>query len=336
MINFIFYCRHLIFIMDMRKIQVTGKSTYVMTLPKKWAVQSKLKAGSQVELKLLDDGSLVVTPQRSPDESSRITLEIKDDLEEMKRDLIGVYLMARHEFIEFKGPSLSKQLKAGIAAICEQLVGLEVVDSNGDRILIQDLLDTDNFTIERGLQRLYAITITMIDDLIQAIETNDHEMFEYIISRDSDADRLFMLISKQFINRLNLNKVSTFDSLDLINAFYYRQAAENIERIADHATRIAGNMKVSSCHEENSIKLQTLLRNAQELFRESYESLRYSDKELANKVLSNQDSLSDNFEDDSKCVQPGCTCMEIPVSSILRIRDYAGNIAEFTIDLSQL
>ncbi|MBP2029440.1 phosphate uptake regulator [Methanohalophilus levihalophilus] len=322
--------------MDMRKIQITGKSTYVMTLPKKWACQSNLKAGSQVALNLQDDGSLVIIPEKSLDKPSKITLEIKDDIEEMKRELIGVYLMARHDFIELKGPSISKELKVGVATICEQLIGLEVVDSNGDSVLIQDLLDSDSFTIERGLQRLYAITITMIDDLVRAIENNDHELFDYIISRDSDADRLFMLISKQFINRLNLKKASTFDSLDLINAFYYRLAAENIERIADHATRIAENMKIFSCHENNSKKLQTLLRNAQELFRESYDSLRYSDKELANSVLSGKDPLSDNFENDSICANSGCICMAIPVSSILRIRDYATNIAEFTIDLSQL
>jgi phosphate uptake regulator len=322
--------------MEMRKIQVTGKSTFVMTLPKKWAVRSKLQAGSQVALTLQDDGSLVITPENCIVRSSRTILESGDDFEELKRDLIGLYLVGRYDFIEIRGSPVPKATRNGIGAVCEQLVGLEIVDSDDDHILIQDLLDADNFTIERGLQRLYAITITMIDDLIRALETNDREMLDYVISRDSDADRLFMLISKQFINRLNLKKVSSFDSLTLIRAFYCRLAAENIERIADHATRIAEYVQSASYHGENSVKLKTLLGKAQDLFRESYESLRYSDRALANKVLSRQETLFDDPGEDSGCVRGGCTCMDLPVTSISRIRDHAANIAEFTIDLSQL
>jgi len=47
--------------MDTRKVQVTGKSTYIVTLPKKWAVDSGLVAGSLVRISYQDDGSIAIT-----------------------------------------------------------------------------------------------------------------------------------------------------------------------------------------------------------------------------------------------------------------------------------
>ena len=52
-----------------RKVQVTGKSTYLVSLPKSWATMVKAKSSDSVALFELPDGSLVVDPRlgrRSP------------------------------------------------------------------------------------------------------------------------------------------------------------------------------------------------------------------------------------------------------------------------------
>jgi len=48
--------------MEARKVQITGKSTYMITLPKKWAVDVGLQPGSLVSITHRDDGSLLLTP----------------------------------------------------------------------------------------------------------------------------------------------------------------------------------------------------------------------------------------------------------------------------------
>jgi phosphate uptake regulator len=84
------------------------------------------------------------------------------------------------------------------------------------------------------------------------------------------------------------------------------------------------------------MEIRTLLRDAQEIFRKGYESLRYSDRGLANSVLSCQKASADDSGGHPACGYNDCTCMDLLITSISRIRDYAGNIAEFTIDLAQL
>jgi len=49
---------------ETRKIQFTGKSTYIVSLPKKWVNSLGLKAGSPI-LITQQDSSLILTPQRN-------------------------------------------------------------------------------------------------------------------------------------------------------------------------------------------------------------------------------------------------------------------------------
>ena len=59
-----------------------------------------------------------------------------------------------------------------------------------------------------------------------------------VIQRDNDVDRLNLLISRQFTEILRSGSVKQ-ETLNPITAFNYMQAASNLERIADHAHRIA-------------------------------------------------------------------------------------------------
>ena len=51
--------------MEIRKVQLTGKSSYTVSLPKVWATQLGLKEKSRVALSTLPDGSLRVTPNEA-------------------------------------------------------------------------------------------------------------------------------------------------------------------------------------------------------------------------------------------------------------------------------
>ncbi|MGP8323557.1 MAG: hypothetical protein ACT6FG_06145 [Methanosarcinaceae archaeon] len=48
--------------MDTRKVQMTGKSTFIVTPPKKWAVDSELVPGSMISISYRSDGAIVITP----------------------------------------------------------------------------------------------------------------------------------------------------------------------------------------------------------------------------------------------------------------------------------
>ncbi len=320
--------------MDTRKVQVTGKSTYIVTIPKKWAVKSRLKSGSPLSILYAEDGSLIIKPPGFKE--SKKTKKIKTDkkLEHLKRDIIGLYIVGDHHMVEIQGENLSRDFREEIKALCTRLVGFELVESSGTTLVIQNYLDSDEFTIEKGIKRMSSIIYLMLDELEQAFGENDRSMCKEIIKRDDDIDRMFTLVSRQYVNRLNLKKASSKDALSLIEAFYYRMAGREIERIGDHITKIALHYEYTEIHPDVLLLLAELCGELQTLFMDSIESLRQADNELGNRVLESGEAF------DSKLViagnMPVYDSIEIIIDSFSRIKDYASNIAEHSIDLSQL
>ncbi len=320
--------------MDTRKVQVTGKSTYIVTIPKKWAVKSRLKSGSPLSILYAEDGSLIIKPPGFKE--SRKTKKIKADkkVEHLKRDIIGLYIVGDHHMIEILGENLSRDFREEIKALCTRLVGFELVESSDTNLVIQNYLDSDEFTIEKGIKRMSSIIYLMLDELEQAFGENDRTICKEIIKRDDDIDRMFTLVSRQYVNRLNLKKASSKDALSLVEAFYYRMAGREIERIGDHITKIALHYEFTEIHPDVLLLLAELCGELQNLFMDSVESLRQADNELGNRVLENGEAF------DSRLVvagnMPVYDSIEIIIDSFSRIKDYASNIAEHAIDLSQL
>ncbi len=320
--------------MDVRKVQMTGKSTFIVTLPKKWAVNSGLAAGSMVSISYRSDGAIVVTPPgyKAPPRVKK--LKCDKQIDELRRNIIGAYVIGGYQFIEIRGSYIPQKIKKEIRGMCHNLIGIEVVEETDNKIVIQDLLDTDEFTLEKGFKRMSSLVFLMLDDLINVLEVKDSGLLNEIIARDDDVDRMYLLVSKQYINRLDPNRVSKRDELNLIESFYYRLAAQNIERIGDHAAKIAGHLNHAEISDNVLIQVMGLGKVSQGLVSHSVESLRHSDTDLANKVLKEKKGLGKKVSEISQ--SPAAPSIEIILDSFNRISDYAANIAELTIDLSQL
>ena len=142
---------------------------------------------------------------------------------------------------------------------------------------------------------------------------------------------------KQFVNRLNLIRSLEVDQLSLIESFYYRLAAGNLERIGDHAVKIAEVFSHIGVP-DTAPPIRESVSVPQNLVISSIESLRRSNVCLANEVISENSMAKDRL---SKSVSTAASATaisspEIVFDSLIRIGDYAANIAELAIDLSQL
>jgi phosphate uptake regulator len=60
--------------METRKVQIIGGSTFIVSLPKKWALENKLKHGDTMFLSPQIDGTLVLRPEKRQEDSvQRVT-----------------------------------------------------------------------------------------------------------------------------------------------------------------------------------------------------------------------------------------------------------------------
>jgi phosphate uptake regulator len=320
--------------METRKVQVTGKSTYIVTLPKRWAVDSGLVAGSLVRVSYQDDGSIaIIPPAYEPDPPAK-RLELEDkSMGAIMRDIIGAYVMG-YQSIEMQADHIPKEVKREIKRTCHNLIGVEVVEETDTRIVIQDLLATGEFTIGTGLKRISSLVVLMLDGVINYLRTEDCEYLREVISRDDDVDRMYLLISKQFIDRLNPGRASKMENLSLIESFYYRLAAGNLERIGDHAVKISDTFSHTGMPDA-ALRIRESVKVSQNLVSSSIESLRKSDASLANEVLAGNDMAKERLLK-SMAATTATPSSEIVFDSLSRTGDYATNIAELAIDLSQL
>ncbi|WP_340818429.1 phosphate uptake regulator PhoU [Methanolobus sp. WCC4] len=320
--------------MDTRKVQITGRSTYVLTLPKKWAVRSELEAGSHISIFYQEDGSLLLKPPGIRSSKHPKKLKFKKELEHLKRDIVGLYIVGDHQAIEISGDNISSEEKREIKDLCHRLVGFEIVESSEKKIMIKNFLDTDDLTIEKGLKRMSSLVYLMLDELAMAFEEDDKDMCKHIITRDDDLDRMFLLVSKQHVDRLNLKKQSKEDKLSLVESFYYRMAANDVERIGDHISKISLHFSYISLPQDVRSILADLCRDCQSIFMDSSEALRESDSGMANNVLGRDQLFTEKLINASQV--PAEDSIELIIDSFSRIKDYASNIAESAIDLSQL
>ena len=82
---------------EVRKIQFTGKSTYVLSLPKKWVSELNLKPGDPVTIVRESDNTLSIVSditrisKESVDEASIIVLK-EDSANSIKRKIVSMYL----------------------------------------------------------------------------------------------------------------------------------------------------------------------------------------------------------------------------------------------------
>jgi len=82
---------------ETRKIQFTGKSTYIISLPTQWITDLGLKQGDQVSVDRKGISRLHVTPYntRKKDQTETATIEIepKEETSTVVRKLVSLYFL---------------------------------------------------------------------------------------------------------------------------------------------------------------------------------------------------------------------------------------------------
>ena len=81
---------------EQRKLQVTGGSTFIISLPKEWATKNELKRGSSMMVREEEDGSLSIAPASFPKKEKQdeayIKASLNDNPEAVMRTAISAYL----------------------------------------------------------------------------------------------------------------------------------------------------------------------------------------------------------------------------------------------------
>lgn len=317
-------------------MQRTGKSTLNVSLPKKWANSNGISNGSLIFITQNQNGDLLLSADRS-ERNLLIKIDIKSKCgDPLFRDIIACYL-AGYRTIEIYSHNLNATQKKDIHYIINKLIGLEILEETLNKVIVRDLLSSEQLKLDHALKRIKNMTRSMINDAISSLINKNKELAIDVIQRDNDVDRLNLLVIRQFSEILNSRSME--QEINPVIAFNYMQAATNLERIADHACRIA---EIAS-EIENVLSKEIVERLSKfgsmfpNLMDESISILLNPDNDKANHMIEKTkdmkkqlSTITGSFSD--KCEDKTLIRLAV-VGSIERILDHIINISELAINL---
>jgi phosphate uptake regulator len=316
-----------------RKVQLTGGSTYTVSLPKAWANKQDIGPGSHVRLYTRDDQLVMTRRDNSPDQHQQVTRIDASNREPSSLALaVGSAYVAGCDEIRVDGIRDHDDRRAVTRAI-RGLVGLEVMTEDEHSLVARTMLDVADLSPEQTLTQLERTTLDMHEQAIETVVDADGETGSEIARQDEDVDRLFALLSRGFQQSLVDPAVTTQGALA---PFEYYMTGRQLERIADHAEKIAttaGRLddpppaEIADELRESGEQSRAIVRRALAGLLEAH-----SDPAELSAVIADAEALLSRIEQtDERLYERDLEAgypLGLVVDSIVRTTEYGVNIAE--------
>jgi phosphate uptake regulator len=311
--------------MERRKLQATGGSSLTLTLPKIWTSQWKLQSKDEVLVKTIGT-SLLIKPAGKSKQEIAVDITVDQMPEQwVLREMIGAYI-AGADKITLRSQRISPAQNQAIRRAVQLFFGFEILEETSHKIVARSVVNDDMFPVSESTLRIFMITRGMFEDSLKAAQTGDKELATDIKLRDYEVNKFLYAIQRQFQQILSDKVEGNIEEVS-----YYRSVAIQLERVGDHAVKIA---ELASADRTTAARLSTTFPTIQErvhqLLKEVESMVRHLDKKQAHTILDSGKDLEKLFYSSKRMKQAyeGALIED----SLDRLRGYLMNIAELTID----
>ena len=227
---------------EIRKIQVTGAGdTRIISLPKDWAARHQLDKGSNVVIKELSSGELLIYPTENQTEK-RIT-RLRESAH-VSRDVLAAYLLGSDIIIIEAERNNSLTKKSDIKKLSRQLVGLEILGETQENIELHFLIDSSSLPNPREyVHRCFSIANQMQSDSIAAFLNDDITLAKEVIERDVEVNRLYFLIVR--ILKIMVTDKREVSNIKPTTCLDWRMVAAYGENLGDASVEFAKIVKMN-------------------------------------------------------------------------------------------
>jgi len=322
--------------MELRRVQRTSGGTFFVCLPKDWATRTGLVRSSVVSLSETADGRLVIDAKYSAERAPQVVIIRPTPL--LDREIVGKYLLG-YDIIRVEAKDrVSTEDRERIKQASSRLIGLEIVEEDYSKIVLQCLLEPSAYPPEKILQREHSIASSMHRDAVTALIEGDAHLAKNVIARDNEVNRLYFLLVR--ILRTVIQNPGLSEKLGIlpIDCLDYRLTASLVEAIGDQSVQVAE----LAVRLENAKVAKELAQLLLKLHRVGFEA-----HENALKALFTRDiALAESVRNEMKNVSSLCGEIESVVhkeyvdiapqilaaaSSISRIYDHSLDIADLVM-----
>ncbi len=328
--------------MEIRKVQITGGSSFIVSLPKDWVRDSHIKKNDAVGLIVQPDGSLTITRRITGQAAERVkNIDLKniEDPEHLYRLLIGAYVTGFNTIRMTSPTRIPAFAHKAVRMFIQASIGQEVSKQTDRLIVIKDLLNPGEMPFDNVISRMQVIIQEMLRDSVFALRSRDRELAEDVISRDRDVNRLYWLISRQYNLLLRNVSLSREMGTNVEMALHYLQIARVMERAGDQVVKIAENvltLMFISMERKMLDIIQSLSVEAMDIFETSVRSFFNKDPKMTNDTLERVKKFSERCNQASHelfdAERPGIVHVGYIVENLKRVGEYSGVICETSIN----
>lgn len=328
--------------MEIRRVQLTGGSSYIITLPKNWITSFHIKKNDPLAIHIQSDGTLLLTPKMTQEHLQKIKEFNVSRIPKptyLLQQLIGAYI-AGYTSIKITSPTrLPIAVQNIIRSFTQLAIGPEVIEETEKSVVLKDLLNPTEMPFDQTIKRMYVMVKRMHEDVLRAMAEKDKILAADVISRDNDVDRLHWFVARQYNILLQNASLAGKMNITIEMASTCFLISRIIERIGDHIVRIAENIPNLIDHnlDKRTIQRTIIAGNLSlDIFNKSIRSFFQKDIHASNETIESVLTLESVCEEINTHVlqQKGIIAVSVGyvVESIRRTGEYSQDISETVIN----
>ena len=304
--------------MEYRKIQVTGDSTYIISLPKAWIKKNKLDKGDVLSvIERADEVLLKIKDEKEKETHVKIKTNDEDFL---ARLLITKYIQGYDNIVFSAKEHLDPKIRSHLIKTSSYLIGLEPFGETKETITFKMLMKGNRELLE-SIERMHDLSMLSLKELVENLEIRQGNtvILDEIIQRDDEIDKFYFLILRQ------LSSTGGFE------AIIWAQIAKSMERISDHLESIAQLVKEGKGMRTEDINM---FKQLIDLYGDVMLTLKNGDLSLAEEILIKIQRIRAAGTDLKNSLDGDERKNILIYASFRRIGEYISDMAESVINLS--
>ena len=333
---------------ETRKLQYTGGSSYIVSLPKKWIQDLGLKQGDHVVILRQGNSMLQIAPasKRVAKEQREATIEVSKENNPyfIARKLIALYFLGFNVItIVPKEDRLLVEQREVIKSIVRRvLMGTEIIADSATGITLQVLINLLDLSVDAAFKRMLLIAKSMYRDTLLALQENNVELAGEVVKSDDEVDRFSFYIVRQLkIAIKNEHLLKEIGLEEPRNCLGYRLIAKSVERVADHAVVISKDIIENPHPLKKDIveKIASMCYFALQVLDDACLSMFKRDYEAADKAIEKARKIDEMEKAILRAVSKPRDVNELYrikliTENIRRVAEYASDIAEIVLNMT--
>jgi phosphate uptake regulator len=346
-----------------RRVQSTGRGSFIISLPKEWVQDTGLKRGNEIAFSVLSDSSLVLVPRKLREtgvgleeeqlKEYCVNVDPKEDSVSTLRKIRALYAIGADIIhLRFKNADDAEKYKTGIKNfVRDTFLGSEIIDETPVEVTLQILIRHSEFSIEKAVRRMAIVALSANKDAFAALKTRNGALFDGVVNSYNDVNRLGLYIVRQLKYGIERNLYRELGFRTSKEFLLYRIAVNDVENIGKDAMNIIKNLATfqkmldeetlfvrDPIDEEIHAQLSHFNSLAHQVFEDATKAMFKRDYQDAEKIISRRENYAPLENElimlmSVKKLDPNvASVLRLIFDSSRRIMDYGRNMAELTLN----